>query len=129
MKGHRTERSTAAISVKISSLILAVLILGATRAMPAVESHVSASASQQIDALLAADWAKHNLKPNPPASDEVFVRRVYLDVIGRIPTYREAAEFLGSNDAQKRTKLIDNLLASEGYAQNFFPYWADILRA
>jgi hypothetical protein len=90
---------------------------------------VTASASQQIDTLLAADWAKHNLKPNPPASDEVFVRRVYLDVIGRIPTYREATDFLSAKDAQKRAKLIDTLLASEGYAQNFFPYWADILRA
>ncbi|MEA3210843.1 MAG: hypothetical protein QOE70_3900 [Chthoniobacter sp.] len=54
---------------------------------------------------------------------------MYLDVIGRIPTSREAGEFLNSKDAQKRAKLIDTLLASKGYAQNFFPYWADILRA
>jgi hypothetical protein len=85
--------------------------------------------SQEIDTLLAADWKANNIKPNPPAPDDIFVRRIYLDVVGRIPTEREAQEFLGSKDANKRAKLIDKLLNSEGYVQHFFNYWADILRA
>jgi len=85
--------------------------------------------SQEIDTLLAADWKANNIKPNPPAPDDVFVRRIYLDTVGRIPTERETQEFLGSKDANKRAKLIDKLLSGEGYVQHFFNYWADILRA
>ncbi len=85
--------------------------------------------SRQIDSILEADWKKNNLKGNPASDDNTFARRIYLDVIGRIPTTREAEEFLASTDADKRAKLIDKLLASEGYAQHFFNYWADVLRA
>ncbi len=84
--------------------------------------------SQQIDAILAKDWQQHKLAPNPPASDEAFVRRVHLDIIGRIPTLQEARAFLNSADKDKRQKLIDQLLSSEGHAQHMFHFWADILR-
>ena len=87
------------------------------------------SESQQIDALLAADWKANNLKPNPPAPDDILVRRLYLDIVGRIPTERETQDFMNSKDPSKRSKLIDKLLSGEGYVQNFFNYWADILRA
>lgn len=86
------------------------------------------SAAKQIDAILSADWQKHKLKPNAPAPDEVFVRRLYLDIAGRIPTQRETETFLAEKSADKRTKLIDQLLAGEGYVQHMFNYWADILR-
>lgn len=87
------------------------------------------SASRQIDALLAKEWKAAGIQPNKPASDAVFLRRVHLDVIGRIPTAGEAAAFLDSRDPDKRSKLIDKLLASDGYVHHFFNYWADILRA
>lgn len=88
---------------------------------------VSAAAAE-IDALLAKDWAANNLTPNAPADDSIFVRRIYLDVVGRIPTSREAEEFLASREEGRRAALIDNLLDSEGYVQNYFHYWADVLR-
>lgn len=82
----------------------------------------------KIDQLLAADWQKHGLQANPPASDDVLVRRLYLDIAGRIPTVGEREEFIGSNDPQKRAKLIDKLLASDGYTSHMFNFWADLLR-
>lgn len=82
----------------------------------------------KIDSLLAADWQKNGLQPNPPASDDVLVRRLYLDITGRIPTLEERDSFIQSNDPQKRAKLIDTLLASDGYTSHLFNYWADILR-
>ena len=85
--------------------------------------HVSSAAlpeSAKIDEILAKDWQKNNLKPNPPATDDVFLRRIYIDIAGRIPTSDEARAFLTSTDKDKRTKLIDTLLASDGYAANFF---------
>jgi hypothetical protein len=88
-----------------------------------------AEATRQIDALLAADWEKHGLKPNPPASEEVFLRRVYLDIVGRIPAPGETQEFLADRQPDKRTRLIDKLLASDGYSHRMFTFWADVLRA
>lgn len=84
--------------------------------------------SQKIDQLLSQDWAKAGLKPNPPASDDVLVRRLYLDIAGRIPTIEEVSAYTKSSDPQKRAKLIDTLLASDGHTSHMFNYWADILR-
>jgi Protein of unknown function (DUF1549)/Protein of unknown function (DUF1553) len=86
------------------------------------------AASHKVDQLIEAGYKKHDCKPNPRTSDQVFVRRIYLDLIGRIPTYQEARSFLDSRDPNKRSKLIDRLLASEGYVSHQFNYWADLLR-
>ncbi|MBK8090962.1 MAG: DUF1549 domain-containing protein [Verrucomicrobiaceae bacterium] len=86
------------------------------------------AAAKQIDTILAADWAKHKLQGNPTTDDNTFVRRIYLDTIGRIPTTREADAFLADKATDKRTKLIDKLLNSEAYVQHFYNYWADVLR-
>jgi hypothetical protein len=84
--------------------------------------------SQKIDQLLAQDWQKAGMKANPPASDVVLVRRLYLDIAGRIPTIGEAQAYTQSQDPQKRSKLVDALLASDGYTSHMFNYWADMLR-
>lgn len=86
------------------------------------------SPSAKIDALLATAQSEHGIEPNPPATDEVFLRRIYLDVIGRIPTADEAERFLQSTAADKRALLIDELLDSQGYANHYATYWADVLR-
>jgi hypothetical protein len=106
----------------VTRLLLACLLTSAAlHAAPLPES-------QKIDQFLSRDWEKAGLKPNPPASDEVLVRRLYLDIAGRIPTLDEAQAYLSSNDPQKRAKLIDTLLASDGYTSHMFNYWADVLR-
>ena len=53
---------------------------------------------------------------------------MYLDVTGRIPSLEESARFLGSKDADRRAKLIDELLGSEGYVSHMFNWKADLLR-
>jgi hypothetical protein len=68
-------------------------------------------------------------KPNPLMSDEQFVRRVYLDIVGRIPSYEEARAFLDdTSGAVKRAKLIDKLLDDPGHSSHMFNYFADMLR-
>ena len=84
--------------------------------------------AQKIDSLLKQEWDKNNLKPNPAAPDDVMVRRLYLDLAGRIPSVEETAEFMNSREPDKRAKLIDKLLASDGFTSTMFNYWADILR-
>jgi tetratricopeptide (TPR) repeat protein len=85
-------------------------------------------AAKEVDRLVALNYTKYNVKPNPKTSDEQFLRRVYLDVAGTIPTYLQTRKFLSSTDPEKRSKLIDELLGSEDYASHFFNYWADVLR-
>lgn len=87
-----------------------------------------AQAADQIDRLVEGDLIRNDLRPNRLASDEVFLRRVYLDVAGRIPTLKEVERFLESDDPQRRQKLIDRLLSSPDYVSNLYNLWADTLR-
>lgn len=93
----------------------------------AAEPDVRITASE-IDSLLKQDWRKHSLQGNAPASDEMFVRRIHLDLVGRIPTHQETVLFLSATDKDKRVKLIDQLLASEGFTMHQFHFYADLLR-
>jgi hypothetical protein len=86
------------------------------------------SRSAEIDNRVNANLTKNKVEPLEPASDEVFVRRIHLDIIGRIPTLKETTEFLKDPSADKRTRFINALMASDGYVQNFANYWSDILR-
>ncbi len=61
-------------------------------------------------------------------SDEVFLRRAYLSVTGKLPKKDKAAEFLNSTDSDKRRKLIDKLLESDEYITYFGNLWGDMLR-
>jgi ribosomal protein L25 (general stress protein Ctc) len=104
-------------------LALLPLSIGTVRAAADLKA-----ASAKIDSLVQAKLEKEKLKPTGAITDEVFVRRVFLDVVGRIPSLSETQAFLKDESADKRAKLIDSLLADEGYEQNMFNYWADILR-
>ena len=75
--------------------------------------------TKQIDALAAKKWNESGVTPAKPASDEQFVRRVYLDLVGRIPTPAERQTFLDDDRKNKREHLVDLLLGSEDYAQHF----------
>lgn len=86
------------------------------------------SASATIDKLVSAQLATKNLKALPRASDEIFVRRVYLDLIGRIPALTESEDFLKQKTSDKREKLVKKLIGSEGYLSHQYSFWADLLR-
>ncbi|MCB1064694.1 MAG: DUF1549 domain-containing protein [Verrucomicrobiae bacterium] len=88
----------------------------------------SSGPSAQIDALMAKFWKEKGVEPKPVVDDATYLRRLYLDVAGRIPTAEEARKFLADNSEGKRARLVDELLASEGYVNHYFNYWADILR-
>ena len=67
------------------ALLAALLAFHALSSALAEDAKADAVA-REIDALLQQDWAKHGLQGNAPASDTTFVRRAYLDIVGRIPT-------------------------------------------
>ena len=84
--------------------------------------------ARYIDSLIETKLRSYNLKPNKEVDDATFLRRSYLKVIGRTPSLTEADVFLNNKDKNKRSKLIDQLLGSEGYVSHWFNFWADILR-
>ncbi len=88
-----------------------------------------AAAAAEIDRLILAKLKAEKIRPNPRTNDMQFVRRVYLDITGTIPTARQTAKFLKkTRRSNKRAELIDELLNSPGYVSHSFNYWADILR-
>lgn len=87
------------------------------------------ASSRRIDALLAQNLKENGFSSfNDPLPDDLFVRRVYLDILGRIPTREEFLEFAESARPDKREALIDELLLSPGYASHLFNYFADMYR-
>ncbi|MBA3937191.1 MAG: DUF1549 domain-containing protein [Planctomycetes bacterium] len=86
-------------------------------------------AAGDIDAIIDAGLTKDKIKPTAKTRDDQFLRRIYLDLAGRIPTIGEAGPFLASSKKDKREALVKQLLASEGYVSNTFTWWADMLRA
>ncbi len=73
-------------------------------------------------------WKANALAIPEQASDAVFVRRIYLDLAGRLPTPVEAKAYYFSKDPEKRSKLIDRLVASDDFAENFANRFCDMLR-
>ena len=65
----------------------------------------------------------------PIVDDETFVRRVYIDVTGRIPTPQEIVSFKNNNARDKRAKLIDELLESDAFARKLARYWRTVVFA
>jgi hypothetical protein len=86
-------------------------------------------ASEKIDQFLAKYWKAQGIEPAPIVDDATYLRRAYLKIIGRIPTYAEAVHFLNDTNPHKRSELVDQLLDSAGYVSHNFNLWADILRA
>ena len=74
--------------------------------------------TQTINQAIQAQWQSLGITPAVRCSDQAFVRRVYLDLAGRIPTVEELQEFLADKSSDKRTKLVDTLLASEDHVQH-----------
>ena len=81
-----------------------------------------------IDPLVDAKLRKLNIAPSPGVDDATFLRRVYLDIIGTLPSPAGARAFTADTRADKRAKLVDALLERPEYADYWSLKWADVLR-
>ena len=82
-----------------------------------------------IDRHIFAKLQRHRMNPSELCSDQVFVRRAYLDVLGVIPTATEARAFVLDKTPSKRARLIDDLLERPEFADFWALKWMDLLRA
>lgn len=82
----------------------------------------------EIDRLAAEKWMKLGLMPSDECDDATFLRRVTIDLCGRLPTVEESREFLSDQSSDKRERLIDRLLDSPDYPAYFALKWSAVLR-
>jgi hypothetical protein len=92
------------------------------------ESSAWSTPANVIDSAVASELRKHGIQFRNPCSDAVFIRRIYLDAIGTLPTPKEVDAFLADPRPDKRAALVDALLRRDEFAQYWTIKWCDILR-
>ncbi len=85
-------------------------------------------AVNKIDECILASLKAKGIQPAKLCSDAVFVRRVYIDVLGILPEPWQVREFLGNKSKDKRSRLIDELLEKSQFADYWSLKWCDVLR-
>jgi Protein of unknown function (DUF1553)/Protein of unknown function (DUF1549) len=120
-------------TVRHLQLLLGVVLLisniSSAQTSPALfETAVAPQAASRIDELVFNKQQQLGIQPANLCSDGVFVRRVYLDVIGTLPTAQEASDFILSQKPDKRRVLVDRLLERDEFAEYWAMKWSDLLR-
>lgn len=87
----------------------------------------ASAAHNEIDRFINAKLEARNSKPAPLIDDYVFLRRVALDTVGRVPTMEELHEFLADAASSRRARAIDRYLENPGWADRWAGYWQDVL--
>ncbi|EDL61396.1 DUF1549 domain-containing protein [Gimesia maris] len=80
-----------------------------------------------INGRIRQGWEDNEVEPSPVASDEEWLRRVHLDLIGQIPSAELVEQFSKDRDPAKRSKIVDKLLEDPAYVQNFTNVWTNLL--
>lgn len=99
----------------------------ATTSDTKVAARSSLAKPEFLDTMIQESWETAGVKPSRECTDEEYLRRAYLDVLGRIPNIEEASAFLHSKEKGKRAKLVEYLLNHEDFAKNFANQWTVIL--
>jgi hypothetical protein len=92
------------------------------------ESDVDHSPGCRVDQLVFAELDRRGLRPAPLCSDAVFVRRIYIDLIGTLPTSTEVIAFLSDDSPTKHVDLVEELFERDEFADYWAMKWCDILR-
>lgn len=108
------------------SAVALLLLAGPAWAQSATSGTTNDNVVSFINQQLRQSWTDNEVTPSPAATDGEWVRRVYLDLLGRVPSLKETREFLADKDEAKRAKLVDRLLESEDYELEFANYWSTI---
>lgn len=130
-------RHGPAVAIVIEDKVPAMAVVAHVPTTPAVtvpappetpreelDSHAVIAA---INEEIRRGWEAAEVQPSPLADDAEWLRRVSLDLIGRIPTADEAESFLASSRTGKREELVDRLLDDSAYARNFTTIWTNLL--
>ncbi len=113
----------------ISAAALSSAMLGAPSKWPPVQvvDFPDEQMVERVDSLLVELWRKNEVSPVAPADDEELLRRVYLDLAGRIPTVGEVRQYLNDQSANRYERLVDRLLKSRDHASHVAAVWRTFL--
>jgi hypothetical protein len=81
-----------------------------------------------VDTLINAKLKKLRIAPSELCSDEVLLRRAYIDIVGALPTPEEYTRFIADQDPKKRDKLVDELLGRKEFVEMWVMKWAELLQ-
>jgi hypothetical protein len=98
------------------------------RTRPRAAARLADAAPGSIDSYIFADWRAHGITPAAKTTDWEFIRRVTLDLTGRIPAPDRVLRFVADTDAAKRAKLIDELIAKPEWVDKWTMYFGDLFR-
>ncbi|MCA9176331.1 MAG: DUF1549 domain-containing protein [Planctomycetales bacterium] len=107
-----------ALAVLAASMLLAGPIPGRAES-PEEQAATTAAYDKVIQQEIRAGWERRGVQPASRCDDRVFVRRLSLDLLGRIPTTREVETYLADGRADRRAQLVRHLLQSEDYVHHF----------
>jgi uncharacterized protein DUF1549/uncharacterized protein DUF1553 len=105
-----------------------MIVVDASRAFDYADAAQTQMPANYIDDLIEAKLRAVRVKPSGICTDEVFVRRVYLDIAGVLPTTQEVGAFLADINPRKRALLIDSLLERKEFAEIWVMQWAELLQ-
>jgi hypothetical protein len=108
-------------------MLAGILVAGSGIARGAAPDKDEAKLAATIDRHLAAGWEANKVQPAPPATDAEFVRRLYLDLAGRILSVAEIRAFLDDKRPDKRQHLVEQLLEGPRYVAHFTNVWRSLL--
>ncbi|QDV51107.1 DUF1549 and DUF1553 domain-containing protein [Gimesia fumaroli] len=128
---HHHDRSWKSVSryaiIAFSTLLLVTISAGPLFASGSPTKSQNDRLSDQIDDLIHQAQKRKGVVSAPLSTDAEFMRRISLDLTGKIPPVAELRLFLADQDPQKREKLINRLLATPGFIVHFTNTWRDIL--
>ena len=122
IEGH----GEAAVTVWYLSKIVMARIVVPYPFPPVALEEIHADAQSWIDRLVGDKLASLHLRPSPLADDATFLRRVYLDTIGVLPTEQEVRDFLADRRHDRRARLVDALLARPEFVDYWTYKWSDL---
>src|SRR5581483_6330477 len=118
--GHARTRTLSTTTENVARAL--AVIPGGSQTYTFDKAHTTGT----LDSYIWADFQKHGITPAPRTTDWEFVRRVTLDLTGRIPSPDKVLTFVADTDPQKRAKLIDTLLASPEWTDKWTMYFGDL---
>ena len=123
--------SAVLVAYKMGPAAVTFVVVGTFTALAIGADSTASSADKRntpiadIDSLMRTSWQENEIAPSPPATDGEWCRRVFLDVVGRIPTLDELNAYLEDTSSDKKALLVDRLL-SDRYAQSYTRHWTNI---
>ena len=116
-----------AVTAWFSSLIAVANVIAPFPHAVSPADYSNAPRANVIDELNLAQLEQLHLKPSPPCDDATFLRRAFIDTIGRLPTPEEVREYLADTSPARKQRLVDLLLARPEFIDYWAYKWSDIL--